>query len=118
MKLRLDNTVLNELYGGDKGDYADMISLFLEKCPAHLVQLSVAVSGSAFGKISELSHKLKPMYKMVGLEPLAELASVMEDHTKLKNIERISEMFDELSRLHSEGCLLLSDELTRLQKRV
>lgn len=74
----IDESYLFDLYQGDLEFEADMIQTFLKNFDTDLDQLILSSQESKLKEVSELAHKMKPTFKMVGLKNLETYFSAIE----------------------------------------
>ena len=94
----LDQSILEQLYGDDLDYAASIFEIFIEYSLLDFKKLQVSVENSDWEEISQLAHKLKPTFPMVGLTKLEEKLQVIEQKASqkmsydiiIKNLEEVA----------------------------
>lgn len=96
----VDLSFLDEVSGGDRSFKQDMISLFIEKIPNEVVQLSEAFKNNNHDAIMRLSHNMKSSFDIFMLKDLSDYLSTVEKEAKLQQYS--SQTLERINDLHSE----------------
>lgn len=92
----LDQSVLDEVYGGDL-EYADEIfEMVLTYSVEELKALDTAIQMEDWASASRIAHKLKPNLSMVGLTEIEEKMYQIEKEAEI-NPEIIPQLFAEIT---------------------
>lgn len=73
-------TALYELLDGDKEAIKNILQVFLENATADLSEMKFAFENEDFGKVSQLAHKLLPMYRQLQIESQIPYLEKLERH--------------------------------------
>jgi HPt (histidine-containing phosphotransfer) domain-containing protein len=113
--LELNRSYLNELYDDDTIYMSEMFSSFLKNIDTHFIKLNQSVESKDREKIKELSHRMKPMYGMVGLTKLSEIAKSLEELSLTKSdFCLIEALFGKLANIHPKAQQLVKLELQKM----
>ncbi len=93
---RLDLSVLEELYGNDYEYAMLMFDLYLESIDQELARLKEAIETAQREMIRQVSHKIKPVFLMVGLSSLNAIAKQLESGHGTMSIDELSTLYGEL----------------------
>lgn len=77
---------LNEISGGDYIFEKDLISIFLNEFPIKIHNLKISLEKEEFKEIQILSHSLKSIVAMFGIETLRKMFSELENAVKISPI--------------------------------
>jgi len=78
-KRRIDLSYLDEMACGDPNFKKEMITLFIEKIPAELIQLEEAFNSDNHDRVKKLSHNMKSSVEMFMLKDLSNSLSIIEE---------------------------------------
>ncbi len=78
----INPNLLEELYLGDKRHARIVFDLFLKNTPTELRKMEACLQEGDRAAFSDLLHKIKPNFRMVGLDELGELCQVLEEATE------------------------------------
>jgi HPt (histidine-containing phosphotransfer) domain-containing protein/anti-sigma regulatory factor (Ser/Thr protein kinase) len=76
----IDLTYLRELADGDKAFISEIIALFMEQTPQHLIRLQEYASVHKWNEIKVLAHKMKSSVTMIGNAELVEIFVYLEQY--------------------------------------
>lgn len=94
---KLDAKNLKKLYGADF-DYAhDMFSTYLNLVDDELLVLTKHAESSDFENVRKQTHKIKPIFSLVGLTHISDTCEKIEAQIKESDLTNINEMIEELS---------------------
>lgn len=96
----VDLSFLDEVSGGDRSFKQDMISLFIEKIPNEVVQLSEAFKNKDHDTIMRLSHNMKSSFDIFMLKDLSDYLSTVEKEAKLQQYS--SQTLERVNNLNTE----------------
>jgi len=82
-KRRIDLSYLDEMACGDPNFKKEMITLFIEKIPAELIQLEEAFNSDNHDRVKKLSHNMKSSVEMFMLKDLSNSLSIIEEEAKV-----------------------------------
>ncbi|MGC4057070.1 MAG: Hpt domain-containing protein [Chitinophagaceae bacterium] len=103
----LDLSYLQSLSRGNSAFEKHMLNIFMEDIPPQMEELRTAVALANAQQASDVSHKMKSSFRMLGIGKGAELLQQIEDETKNGNIssmtpEQVREVSDILNRSLAE----------------
>lgn len=78
---RINSRLLEELYAGDQRHARIVFELFMKNTPGELQIMESALETGDLESFSERLHKIKPNFRMVGLDELEQLAESLEEAT-------------------------------------
>lgn len=114
---QLDVSYLNEFYEDDWAHAADMFDTFLTVSSKDVEQLPHHLLEENWTEFSQLAHKTKPIFSMVGLTSLTEKMADIERLSKEETIDRaaiVEPILNDLLVNLSHFRPILTDELDRL----
>lgn len=85
---------IDDLYEGNYHHALKMMDIFLDNIDHHLDDLSVSISDVDFGSIQSISHKIKPMFGMIGQPKYAQKMGVIQASSEHSDIITIRSTFD------------------------
>ncbi len=98
--LKVDFTYLLGSCQGDHGFVKEMIEIFLKEIPLAMTQLEEELEKKNWTKISEVAHRIKTSYMMVGLNIQKEIALEIEKSIKTNDFEE-KEIHAKIRKLQS-----------------
>lgn len=113
--VNIDFTYLLEMSRGDDSFIKEMIEIFLKEIPAAMNQLAEEVEQKNWTKISNISHRIKSNFMMLGMKVQQENALVIETSIKNNDFDP-EEIVTRLHQLKSDSKIaypMLEKELKR-----
>ena len=121
-KFRFDGNLncdfLYEAYGDDLDHAVDMFETFLEVIESEFQTLLDVANENDMVSAAKLSHKLKPLFTMVGLDKLTKDFEKLEKTAKENDSEKFNSMISNIDQEISNYVSLIKSETTRLQKHL
>lgn len=110
----IDLTYLTNVCDGDKVFMRDMIETFISNTPAAINEMQKLINKTAWPKVADIAHKLKPSITFMGIESLKTVVKQIEDFGKEDyNTDQIPELVNDLSA----KCQLAYKELQHFLKQ-
>jgi len=109
----LDRDTIRQFFGDDREYKMDMFQLFVDQIPTDLHDLEEAYRAGNLQLISQVCHKIKPSFQMVGLLKIAELVRKIEHEAGLEDTSVLHDdhkIFDILNG----GIDVIKDEIITL----
>ncbi|MEM1318612.1 MAG: PAS domain S-box protein [Bacteroidota bacterium] len=96
--LRIDLSYLKDLSKGDLGFVKDMIGIFLREIPEALRKMEEACAQAQWAALSDIAHRIKSNYMMVGMDVQQGIAFQIEKDIKQNNIavDKLTTMVNQL----------------------
>ena len=113
--VNIDFTYLLEMSRGDESFVREMIEIFLSEIPAAMTQLAEEVEEKNWIKISNISHRIKSNYMMLGMKVQQDNALTIETSIKSNDFEP-EEIITRLHQLKNDSNIaypMLEKELKR-----
>ncbi len=82
---QVDEVLIAQFYGDDRDYMMDMFQLFVDQIPKDIEDLEHAFQLSDLNQISQVCHKIKPTYQMVGLQKIAAQVKIIENRASSGN---------------------------------
>ena len=92
----MDQSIMEELYGGDRSHEMQMFGLFLANMPRYLEELRELATQSDVDSCASIIHKIYPSFRMVGFPKQSERWRSLEKN--LKSSELSDKLFVEIHR--------------------
>ncbi len=117
-KVVIDFSYLNEMSKGDEFFIKDMIQIFLKEIPLAVEQFETELAKENWMGISDIAHRVKTNYMMVGMKRQQEKALIIEKNIKNGEFDQqeIIALIKELNEESQEAYPLLEGELSSLRK--
>jgi HPt (histidine-containing phosphotransfer) domain-containing protein len=113
----LDQNILEQLYGDDLHYAASIFEIFIEYSLLDFKRLQVSVENSDWEEISQLAHKLKPTFPMVGLTKLEEKLQVIEQNAvKKMSYDIITKNLEEVAVTLENYIPILQSEYDKMRE--
>ena len=115
--ITLDLTKLRGLVNNRKNLMGDMIGIFLRDIPENIEQIKVAHSHQNWMQLSDLTHRIKSNYLILGLNDLYQTANYLETVLNKEKVEQeaISPYVDTLVNATQDVIPVLASELKALK---
>ena len=98
----IDFSSLGEFIGDNKENHKTFFMLFLEQTNMHLKLMEESIAKSDYNDISQLAHKIRPVYGTMGIDKGHQLLIQIEELSKsksdIKEIQKIFRIFIDLNK--------------------
>lgn len=106
----LDLSYLRDVASGSAEFMIEMIDIFLDQTPDYFEKLDRAVQAKDWKTVADVSHKIKPTFVFMGVDPVKYDVGGLERKARdLVDLDKIEPQFDELK-------LMASDLFKRLEQ--
>ncbi len=112
---KLNSESLDKLYGKDLIYACEMFEIFDQIIEKELDTLEEAIQSRVYQDIKAKSHKIKPMYAMVGIPSVSNMCKEIEDNAMKKNLSHILSIMKTLRKEHESYIVIIKEEIKRMQ---
>ncbi len=96
------------------GDIRPVIQVFLDSLPGRLEQLQEAIQHDDHESIRRVAHTIKGSSSQFGAATLAGLCQRVENSAKIKKLDNMNKLFDDICQASDEVAGFLSEELDKI----
>lgn len=114
-QIELDPNYLKNMFDDDKEYAADILSIFLETIEPDLTELFKSIESLNYVSIKEIAHRIKPSFKMVGLNQLSIAMKDIEILTQDQKSSNLLNLKSKLEQMLPFVLELVKNELLRLK---
>lgn len=116
---RLNIRFLHELYDGDIEHAASMFDQFLLLVPGLMKEIEDGFKSDNVESFRQRVHKVKPVFSMVGLTNLTDLAGIIEKKCKQIDIlQQIEPEYKNFKDCYNESLPIVENELNRMENKI
>ncbi len=114
--LTIDQDYITAYYGEDVEYKLDMFNTFLESTPFELEKLIRLAAEGDLDKLSQVAHKIKPTFTMVGFPQLTNLMKEIEQSARNKE-ESVREIVQVKYSVLKDAVEMIKKEVSELQEK-
>jgi signal transduction histidine kinase/CheY-like chemotaxis protein len=111
---KLNQETLTSLYNGDYVYAFDMFSTFNKIIDDEFVQLKTALKNNNIERIKAISHKIKPMFSMVGIPSITNIFEEIANEKESKEIEFYKAKVENVFYVFNDFREIIKDQIKQL----